>query len=106
MKKLSLILSLLLTVVLFTGCRETMATEANKETHTRQSVTITKEQAEDFALNHAGFSRDAVMRLHTEFDRDHIDHYDVEFEKDGYEYEYEVHAETGEILDFHKDYDD
>ena len=30
-------------------------------------------------------------------------HYDVEFRTDRWEYEYEIHAQTGEILSFERD---
>ena len=32
--------------------------------------------------------------------------YEVDFEADGYEYEYEIHAETGEIITWDKEWDD
>ncbi len=66
---------------------------------------IAKEEAEQIALEHEGFTRDDVKFLSVEFDRE--DHrYEVEFTKDGVEYVYEICAEFGKILDIDKDWDD
>ena len=51
-------------------------------------------------------SREEVTRLHTEYEiDDRIPQYDVEFHQGNLEYEFEIHAETGTILSFDKDYD-
>lgn len=61
---------------------------------------LTKEEAMDIALKDAGFAKADVTGLHAELDRDDgTVHYDVEFYKDGKEYDYEIHAETGKILE-------
>ena len=75
-------------------------------TNTENTQEISREDAEKIALDHAGLTADAVTRLHTEYDRDRINHYEVEFHYERYEYSYEIHAETGEILDFEKEVDD
>lgn len=68
--------------------------------------TLTKEDAEKLALDHAGFTADQVTRLYTERDLDdRTPHYDVEFRQGGYEYDYEIHAQTGEILKSEKERD-
>ena len=65
---------------------------------------ISREEAMDIALKDAGFTRDQVTRLKAEFDYDDgRPEYEVEFRQGGYEYDYEIHAETGAIL--HKDID-
>lgn len=65
---------------------------------------ISKEDAIAIALEDAGFTQDQVTRLHAEQDYDDGRHeYEVEFHQGGYEYNYEIHAETGAIL--HKDID-
>ena len=65
---------------------------------------ITPEEAQAIALDHSGFTPEQVTRLHTEFEIDHrIPHYDVSFHEGRWEYEYEIHGETGEILSFEKD---
>lgn len=65
--------------------------------------TLTEEDAKAIALAHAGFTADQVKNLHAQFDRDRIDHYDVEFRHNGWEYDYEIDAATGEILSWDKD---
>ncbi len=65
---------------------------------------LTQEEALTLVLAHTGFSRDQVKGLHSEFDYDdRVPEYEVEFYKDGWEYEYEIHAETGSILSYNKD---
>lgn len=65
---------------------------------------LTAEEAQAIALAHGGFSPDQVSHLRTEPELwDHVPHYDVEFREGYWEYEYEIHAETGEILSFEKD---
>ena len=65
---------------------------------------ITKEEAMDIALKDAGFTAGQVKGLHAEFDYDDgRPEYEVEFRQGSYEYDYEIHAETGAIL--HKDID-
>lgn len=60
---------------------------------------ITKEEAIAIALADAGFTAEQVSRLRAEFDRDdRRPEYEVEFRRDRYEYDYEIHAETGAIL--------
>ncbi len=77
------------------------ATEAPK------SERLTKEEARNIALKDAGLTKDQVSRLKVEFDYDDgVPEYDVEFTHDGWEYEYEIHAETGAIRSRDKDRDD
>lgn len=64
---------------------------------------LTAEEAKSIALSHAGFAADQVRHLHAQFDHDRIDHYDVEFHRDGWEYDYEIDAATGEILSWDRD---
>ena len=66
---------------------------------------ITKEGAEQIALDHVGLTRDQISRLRTEYDIDDgITQYDVEFISGDWEYEFEIHAENGKILSFDKDH--
>ena len=68
---------------------------------------ITKEIAVSTALADAGLTVNQVTALRTDFDYDHgIPEYEVEFRYEGYEYDYEIHAVTGEILSVSKDRDD
>lgn len=66
---------------------------------------LTPEEAQNIALKHAGFTADQLTGLHTDLDFDDgIHHYDVHFYRDTMEYEYEIHADTGEIISFEQDH--
>ena len=123
-KKLCIILTLALLLPVFAGC-QSASPAGGQNTQEPQASTgaapqtgndaapasgtaaaITKEDAQRIALEHAGFAADQVSWLHTEYDRDDgIDHYDVDFYQGGYEYDYEIHAKTGEILKSEKEQD-
>ena len=78
------------------------ATSAN----TTEKKQLSKAEARDIALKHAGLKASEVRQLETELDRDDgALHYDVDFEKDGYDYEYEIDAATGKILKSEKERD-
>ena len=68
---------------------------------------LTGEEARDVALRHAGLSANDVKGLRVEFDYDDgRPEYEVDFHSSGYEYDYEIHAETGEIISWDKEWDD
>ena len=68
---------------------------------------LTREEAIAIALKDAGFTQDQVTGLRAEFDYDDSrPEYDVDFRQGRYEYDYEIHAETGKILSRDKDRDD
>lgn len=81
--------------------------EKQKAAVKSEPVLLTKEQAIDIALNHAGTSKNQV-----EFDdveRDDDDGriiWEIEFESGAYEFEYDIDAENGNILDYDKEWDD
>lgn len=67
-------------------------------------TTITQAQAENIALEFAGFSAAQVNRLRTEYEIDDgIPQYNVEFHVGDREYEFEIDAKTGRILSYDKD---
>ena len=71
---------------------------------TAPAPALTAEEAQAIALEHAGFTADQVRFLRTEPElRDRVPHYDVEFQEGRWEYDYEIHAQTGEILSFDRD---
>ena len=68
---------------------------------------MTAEQVKQIAFNHAGVTADKVYGLKVERDRDDgVVTYDVEFKADGVEYEYEIHAASGKILEYDRERDD
>lgn len=78
--------------------QETSATEGTKK------PTVSEEQAISIALEHAETTADKVSGLRTEYEVDDgVGHYDIRFLLEGKEYDYEIHAKTGEILSFEKD---
>ncbi len=69
---------------------------------------ITSEAAASAALKHAGYTADEVYSLESELDRERgVTVYDVSFEVDGYDFDYEIDASSGDILrsDKERDYD-
>ena len=77
---------------------------APEPTQAPVSNRLTAAQAKAIALEHAGITADAIRFLRVEFDFDDGNpRYEVEFVSDSWEYEYDIHAETGAILSFEKD---
>ena len=64
--------------------------------------------AKNIALKHAGLSSASFIKAHLDYD-DGIRVYDIEFNAGGRNYEYEINAHTGKIMDYDVegiDYDD
>lgn len=62
---------------------------------------ITQSDAMSIALQHAGLTTEQAEYLHTEYEIDDgIPQYDVSFYVGNMEYEYEINADTGNILSF------
>ena len=67
---------------------------------------ISEADAKEKAFGHAGISESDAIGFRIELDRDdRIVHYDIEFRSGNYEYDYEINAETGEIISSEKDFD-
>ena len=78
------------------------ATETIPEKHAKPGLTL--QEVQNIALNHAGFAADQVTALRGEYEIEHgVPQYDVEFRHGYWEYDYEIHADTGEILSYSKD---
>lgn len=72
---------------------------------TETATTITQAQAENIALEFAGFNATQVTRLQTEYDIDDgIPQYHVEFHEGEWEYEFVISAKDGKILSYDKDH--
>ena len=75
-------------------------------TPTATAGELTVQEAQEIALAHAGAAAQQVSRLHTERDMERGQPvYDVEFDWNGFEYSYEIHRQTGQILHWEKDRD-
>jgi uncharacterized membrane protein YkoI len=93
--------TLILLTTLFVGCSGPI-TKNNED-----SQILTKEEACNIALTHVGLSTDQVKFLQAEYDWDNgVPHYEVEFYKDKTQYDYNIHAKTGEILTVEKEWND
>ena len=69
---------------------------------------ISQDEALAAALKHAGLSKSQVQFIKPiELDFEHGRKvYEITFYMGGYEYEYDIDAETGKVLKFEKDLDD
>lgn len=68
------------------------------------STQLSAEEATAIALAHAGLTQEEVTGLNTRQEKDDgILHWDIEFRCDAYAHDYEIHAETGAILDHDRD---
>ena len=68
---------------------------------------IGEDKALETALNHANVDKSSALQIKTELDfEDGTMVYEVEFKYNGYEYDYEINATTGDIIKSGKEYDD
>ena len=71
------------------------------------SPALDVEEAKAVAVAHAGFSVQEVSFSKTKLEKEHrMLVYEIEFYKDSMEYEYEIDAETGEIIKYESGWDD
>lgn len=106
---------MLMGTLLLTGCGTSASGSQGSSTNQPGAVqttaaqtptqnSVTREQAEKIALEHAGFTADQVTRLRTEYEVDDgIPRFEVQFHQDRWEYDYEINANTGEILSWDRD---
>lgn len=68
---------------------------------------LSRDEAINIALNHAGLTRSQVVFDDVELDYDDgRKKWEIEFDHGNWEYEYDIDAANGSILDFEKEYDD
>lgn len=83
------------------------AQKSKQKPAANKSAQISKDEAIDIALKHAGLTRSQVSFDDVELDKDDgrlI--WEVEFDSGNWEFEYDIDALTKDILDFEKEYDD
>ena len=81
-------------------------TEPAPQTAATAENWIGKTKAKNIALEHAGVTSGDARGLECELDRENgTAVYEVEFESGGYEYSYEINAETGKIISSEKERD-
>ncbi len=83
----------------------TESTDQNNSS-TATDKLLTREEAIEIALDHAGFKENEVVNLTAELDKDiSISEWEIEFDKGGYEYSYDIDAASGEITKNEKEID-
>lgn len=86
------------------GTTDSTAGGANAET---AGSYIGVDKAKTIAVEHAGLSSDSVTFSKAKLENDDgIVEYEIEFYRGRMEYEYNIHAESGEILEFDSEYED
>ena len=77
---------------------------ANENTSKAENGYISVDEAKKYALEHAGLTSTNVKFQKAKFDGDDLlKHYDIEFVSNGYEYDYEINASNGAVIDFEKE---
>jgi len=92
--------------LLLTGCGDSAQLDTAMENIGSRAVRnpITREQAQAIALEHAGLTSGQVTHLRTEYEVDDgVPRFEVQFRQDRWEYDYEINANTGEILSWDRD---
>ena len=80
---------------------------ANTNATNTASTYIGEEAAKTAALAHAGFAAGDVTELTAHLDTDDATvHYDVDFKNGGKEYDYDIDAATGNVLNYKTEVDD
>ena len=120
---LTMLMAVLLAASVFTGCGAVRALD-RAEDHVENRLdqledalekvpqnstsaaakTLTREEAEAIALQHAGLTAADIAGLHSEYDVDDgVPEWEIDFYSGGWEYEYTVHAQSGAILHSEKE---
>ncbi len=85
----------------------TVATTAESVGQASDKAYIGNDRAQEIALEHAGLTVDDVLGIRVEMDYERGGMvYEVEFYADGYEYDYDISAETGEIVKNDREFED
>ncbi|MGN1029518.1 MAG: bacterial Ig-like domain-containing protein, partial [Bacilli bacterium] len=100
MKKVVLATIIISVSMSLVGCKNSKTLNNGNETNKK----VTIEQAKEMALKHANLTSDKVSFIRTETDIDNgVEKYDIEFYYENKEYDYEINAANGEIIEY--DYD-
>lgn len=87
--------------------RSASALKSASNSGTSTGTTISVDEAKEIALSHAGYSASQVTFSKAKLDKDDgVTVYEIEFYVGNIEYEYEINATTGAILEYDSDVDD
>lgn len=91
-----------------TATQEPQATTTDgAPTQTRNDAYIAEAEARHIALSHAGLTEADCAELEVELVLDEaVPHYDVDFKAKGMEYDYDIDAVTGEVINYKSEADD
>ena len=80
--------------------------QKNNNSDSSASAKISRDEAKSIALKHAGIDEKNITGLDIDLDRDNGSlEYEIEFHSGGMEYDYDINAQTGEIINSHKEND-
>ena len=83
---------------------ETPNSSGNNNQGLNETAKITKEEAKKIALKDAGITENEIRDFEIELDRDNgILKYEISFEKGNDDYDYDIDANTGKIINKEKD---
>lgn len=111
---LIVIIILLLAVIVVLGIQKdkdktskyTFIQDTNTTTNTNENQYISKEQALQIALDNIGLKQSDIYDLSIERDYKYGETvYEIDFDYQQYEYEFYIHAKTGEIIHSFKERD-
>ena len=88
----------------YTGNNNTSNNNGNNNSNNNTSSDIGVEKAKQIALSHAGVSASQVTRWEKAKRDDNV--YDIEFRANGMEYDYEIHATSGKVVEYNQEKDD
>ena len=78
----------------------------NSNNNNSLNAKITRDEAKSIALKHANLDEKNITGLDIDLDRDDgVLKYEIDFHSGGLEYDYDINAETGEIISSSKDND-
>lgn len=106
MKKNLITLSLICMSIFLVACNNKTKTNTDQTTNNKDIISL--EKAKEIAINNAGIPNNNVSMLKEEYTtEDGVNKYDIEFfTNDNKEYDYEINANTGEIISYDNELED
>ncbi len=87
-----------------TSAVTTVTGETASNINAAESSLITADKAKEIALEDAGLAKTDTVNLTAHKDIDNgVTVYEIDFQSGGYEYDYDINAETGEIIERNKE---